>query len=95
MRVGRLVHEGFFDDDDLCVRVREAGFTLVMALNVFVHHYGNRTFKGLGLDAQAQLQTNFELFKAKWGEERDPEGSDPSGPPAAAKRTTAPANSPG
>jgi glycosyltransferase involved in cell wall biosynthesis/Tfp pilus assembly protein PilF len=61
---------GFFEDDDFCVRVREAGFTLVMALNVFVHHYGNRTFKGLGLDAQAQLQTNFDKFKAKWGEER-------------------------
>jgi glycosyltransferase involved in cell wall biosynthesis/Flp pilus assembly protein TadD len=61
---------GFFEDDDLCVRVREAGLGLVMALNVFVHHYGNRTFKGLGLDAHAMLETNFQKFRAKWGDER-------------------------
>jgi glycosyltransferase involved in cell wall biosynthesis/predicted Zn-dependent protease len=61
---------GFFEDDDLCVRVREAGFDLLMALDVFVHHYGNRTFIGLGIDARAQLDTNFEKFRAKWGNER-------------------------
>jgi glycosyltransferase involved in cell wall biosynthesis len=61
---------GFFEDDDLCVRVRQAGFKLVMALNVFVHHYGNRTFKGLGLDAHAQLESNFAKFREKWGDEQ-------------------------
>jgi glycosyltransferase involved in cell wall biosynthesis len=61
---------GFFEDDDLCVRVREASLGLVMALNVFVHHYGNRTFKGLGLDARAMLETNFQKFRSKWGDER-------------------------
>jgi glycosyltransferase involved in cell wall biosynthesis/predicted Zn-dependent protease len=60
---------GFFEDDDLCIRVREAGFQLVMALNVFVHHFGNRTFRGLGIDAQAQLETNFHKFRAKWGDD--------------------------
>jgi glycosyltransferase involved in cell wall biosynthesis len=61
---------GFFEDDDLCIRARQAGFRLVMALNVFIHHHGNRTFQGLGLDARAQLQANFEKFRAKWGDER-------------------------
>jgi glycosyltransferase involved in cell wall biosynthesis/Flp pilus assembly protein TadD len=60
---------GFFEDDDLCLRARQAGFRLVMALNVFIHHHGNRTFQGLGLDARAQLQANFEKFRAKWGDE--------------------------
>jgi hypothetical protein len=61
---------GFFEDDDWCVRVREAGFRLLVALDVFVHHYGSRTFAGLGVDLHAQLQANFDRFKAKWGEAR-------------------------
>jgi glycosyltransferase involved in cell wall biosynthesis/predicted Zn-dependent protease len=60
---------GFFEDDDLGVRVRQAGFRLVVALDVFVHHFDSRTFAGLGLDAHRQLQDNFALFKDKWGEE--------------------------
>jgi GT2 family glycosyltransferase/Flp pilus assembly protein TadD len=58
---------GFFDDDDLCIRAREAGFRLLVALNVYIHHFGSRTFTGLGIDCPRQLQDNFEQFKAKWG----------------------------
>jgi len=61
---------GFFDDDDLCVRAREAGFQLLLALNVFVHHFGGRTFAGLGIDCRRQLEENFARFRAKWGPER-------------------------
>ncbi len=72
-RVGLLDERfgiGFFDDDDLCIRAREAGFGLVIAQDVFIHHFGNRTFKGLGLDVRRLLLKNFEVFKAKWGPER-------------------------
>ncbi|TMQ31491.1 MAG: hypothetical protein E6K70_22600, partial [Planctomycetota bacterium] len=58
---------GFFDDDDLSVRARRAGFQLFVALGVFVHHFGSRTFAALGIDTHKQLQANFEQFKAKWG----------------------------
>jgi GT2 family glycosyltransferase len=61
---------GFFDDDDLCVRAREAGFQLLVAEDVFVHHFGNRTFRGLGIDCKKLLMSNFERFKNKWGSER-------------------------
>ncbi len=61
---------GFFDDDDLCVRAREAGFGLRVALNVFVHHFGSRTFAGLGIDCHRQLEENFARFQVKWGPER-------------------------
>jgi GT2 family glycosyltransferase/Tfp pilus assembly protein PilF len=61
---------GFFDDDDLCVRAREAGFQLLVAEDVFVHHFGNRTFRGLGIDCKKLLVGNFERFKNKWGSER-------------------------
>ncbi len=60
---------GFFEDDDWGVRARRAGFRLLVAEEVFVHHYGSRTIAGLGLDPYRQLEENFALFKAKWGEE--------------------------
>lgn len=58
---------GFFDDDDLCLRVRQAGYRLLVALDVFVHHYGSRTFRALGIDTERQLHENFERFQQKWG----------------------------
>jgi GT2 family glycosyltransferase/Flp pilus assembly protein TadD len=78
---------GFFDDDDLGLRMRQAGYRLLVALDVFVHHYGSRTFAGLKVDCERQLRDNFERFRAKWGEEhargyRLPDGS-PLGPTAA------------
>src|SRR5207244_7609631 len=60
---------GYFDDDDLCMQARQAGFQLVVAQNVFIHHFGNKTFQRLGLDCRKQLRENFEQFKEKWGSE--------------------------
>jgi GT2 family glycosyltransferase/tetratricopeptide (TPR) repeat protein len=60
---------GFFDDDDLSVRARRAGFTLLVAQDVYIHHFGNRTFQALGIDARQQLKENFERFQQKWGAE--------------------------
>jgi GT2 family glycosyltransferase len=60
---------GFFDDDDLGIRVRQAGFELRVALDCYIHHFGSRTFRGLGIDCEGQLRDNFVAFKAKWGEE--------------------------
>lgn len=59
---------GFFDDDDLCRRATAAGFRLAVADGVFVHHFGSRTFLGLGVDTQKQLRDNQALFRAKWKE---------------------------
>jgi GT2 family glycosyltransferase/tetratricopeptide (TPR) repeat protein len=58
---------GFFDDDDLGLRVRRAGYKLLIAQNVFVHHFGSRTFARLGIDCEKQLCENLEQFQAKWG----------------------------
>jgi GT2 family glycosyltransferase/Flp pilus assembly protein TadD len=59
---------GFFDDDDLGLRVRRAGCKLRVALDVFVHHFGSRTFHGLGIDPARQLADNLARFRDKWGE---------------------------
>jgi glycosyltransferase involved in cell wall biosynthesis len=72
-RIGPLDEQfglGFFDDDDLCFRAADAGFTLRIAMDVFVHHHGSQTFKTLNVDTQKLLQDNFAKFRAKWGVER-------------------------
>ena len=60
---------GFFDDDDLAERARRAGFELAVAHDLFVHHFGSRTFVGNGIDAGKILDENAGRFAAKWGAE--------------------------
>jgi Glycosyltransferase like family 2 len=58
---------GFFDDDDLAVRARQAGFELAVAHDLFIHHFGSRTFVGSGIDAEKLLNENGRKFAEKWG----------------------------
>jgi GT2 family glycosyltransferase len=60
---------GLLDDDDLSLRARRAGFRLAVALDLFVHHFGSRTFKGAGIDPAPLLAENRAKFEAKWGPE--------------------------
>jgi len=74
---------GFFEDDDLGVRVRRAGYRLLVALDTYVHHWGSATVRGLGLDAGRLLRENLERFREKWGADlagryRAPEAPPPS-----------------
>ena len=59
---------GLFDDDDLAERARRAGFELAVAHDLFVHHFGSRTFAGAGIDAEKLLQENSDKFSRKWGD---------------------------
>ena len=58
---------GFFDDDDLAERAKRAGFELAVAHDLFVHHFGSRTFAGNGIDAGKLLDENARRFADKWG----------------------------
>jgi glycosyltransferase involved in cell wall biosynthesis len=58
---------GFFDDEDLAVRARRAGFELAVAHDLFVHHFGSRTFVGNGIDPGRLLEENARRFADKWG----------------------------
>jgi hypothetical protein len=58
---------GLFDDDDLAERARRAGFELAVAHDLFVHHFGSRTFLGNGIDIDGLLEANARRFVAKWG----------------------------
>ena len=59
---------GMFEDDDYAERVRGAGYQLIIAEDVFVHHINNGSFKKLE-DAEYQkiFQTNRSIFEEKWG----------------------------
>ena len=54
---------GLFDDDDLAKRARRAGFELAVAHDLFVHHFGSRTFQGNGIDAERLLKENSGKFR--------------------------------
>src|SRR5205085_6691950 len=56
---------GGFEDDDLCARLEVAGWRLVIAHESFVHHHGNATFEGNGLDWFNIQAENKHRFWAK------------------------------
>ncbi len=59
---------GMLEDDDYAARARRAGFQCAVARDLFVHHFGSRTFVGAGIDAAGLLKRNTDQFVAKWGE---------------------------
>jgi GT2 family glycosyltransferase/Flp pilus assembly protein TadD len=57
---------GNFEDDDLCLRVSLAGYRNVMAGDVFIHHYGSRSFMANRIDYGSSLSGNRKIFSEKW-----------------------------
>ena len=57
---------GNFEDDDFCLRAALAGFGCVIAGDVFIHHYGSRSFAGNGIDYAAAMARNRKTFDDKW-----------------------------
>lgn len=58
---------GLFDDDDYCYRANNAGWRIVLAQDVYVHHYHNSTFIELNIDYKKQLEKNRKVFINKHG----------------------------
>ena len=60
---------GLFEDDDYCLRVRNAGYRLVVAEDVFVHHSRGASFSQLQHAAREQLwEANRTRFEQKHGQ---------------------------
>lgn len=57
---------GNFEDDDYSLRAMLAGYKLVVADDVFVHHYGSMSFKQHPESYKKLLETNGRLFAGKW-----------------------------
>ena len=58
---------GNFEDDDLCLRVRAAGYKIYICDDVFIHHFGSQSFAANKLDYAAIMAENARKFSEKWG----------------------------
>lgn len=57
---------GNYEDDDFCLRATLLGMENVVAGQVFVHHYGGRTFAGNRMNFGHAMTGNRMLFAKKW-----------------------------
>jgi glycosyltransferase involved in cell wall biosynthesis/MoaA/NifB/PqqE/SkfB family radical SAM enzyme len=57
---------GNFEDDDFCVRAALAGHKNYIAGDVFIHHYGSRSFSGNRIDSGSLMSVNIKIFEEKW-----------------------------
>lgn len=58
---------GNFEDDDYCIRVRAAGYGIYVCDDVFIHHFGSRSFAANNVDYSKTMHENWGKFAAKWG----------------------------
>jgi GT2 family glycosyltransferase len=58
---------GFFEDDDYCRRIEQAGWRIMCAEDVFVHHHLSASFGKLGKGRGELLKMNQKIYEAKWG----------------------------
>jgi GT2 family glycosyltransferase/glycosyltransferase involved in cell wall biosynthesis len=59
---------GFFEDDDYCRRVEQAGWSIACADDVFIHHNLSASFNKLKQETRMALfEQNKVTYEAKWG----------------------------
>lgn len=60
---------GMFEDDDYARRVRAAGYRVICAEDVFIHHHGMASFGQLPeAEYQSLFERNKRLYEQKWQE---------------------------
>lgn len=60
--------EGFGEEDDYCIRARDAGFELVVACDTYVHHWKSKSYAHD--ERRALSARGRRSLKAKYGEDR-------------------------
>ncbi|MFB0846167.1 glycosyltransferase [Paenibacillus oleatilyticus] len=58
---------GNFEDDDLSLRIRLAGYKLLLCKDTFIHHFGSVSFKNNVQKYLDLMHTNQKKFTEKWG----------------------------
>ncbi|MBO4899343.1 MAG: glycosyltransferase family 2 protein [Lachnospiraceae bacterium] len=64
---------GYFEDDDLCHRIRQGGYRLIQCNNSFIYHVGSQGFVS-NPEAEAIFNRNRQRFIDKWGYDSYEEG---------------------
>jgi len=60
---------GMFEDDDLSLRVRQAGFGIFAAEDCFIHHFGQGSFSKLASETYNRIfEANRRRFEEKWNQ---------------------------
>ncbi|MDP8238193.1 MAG: glycosyltransferase, partial [Candidatus Hatepunaea meridiana] len=57
---------GNFEDDDLCLKIRQKGYALIVDESVFIHHFGSQTFKANNIAILDNLKERMPIFTEKW-----------------------------
>jgi len=58
---------GMFEDDDYSMRVKNAGYRLICADDIYIHHWGRKSFSKMDNTAHDRLfAENKAKFEAKW-----------------------------
>jgi GT2 family glycosyltransferase/tetratricopeptide (TPR) repeat protein len=57
---------GNFEDDDFCFRATLEGYRNMIAGDVFIHHYGSRSFIGNKIPYSALMTNNKKVLDDKW-----------------------------
>lgn len=66
---------GFYEDDDYCLRVKNAGFRLVCCEDVFVYHRGSASFGKAPCKTRELLKKNRSLLEKKFNIRYNPRHS--------------------
>jgi GT2 family glycosyltransferase len=67
---------GMFEDDDYALRVKQKGYKVICAEDVFVHHWGRASFSKLSQEEYQRLfDENRRKFEEKWGMQWEPHRS--------------------
>lgn len=61
---------GNYEDDDYSLRIRLAGYRLILCKDTFIHHFGSTSFRENKSYAKL-MQTNRQKFMDKWGFDPD------------------------
>ena len=60
-------HVGMFEDDDFALRMKQAGYRMAVALDVFIHHDSKSSFKLISQQKYKRIfSENRDYFEKKW-----------------------------
>lgn len=69
-RIGTLdemFSPGNFEDDDYSLRIRKAGYKLLLCKDTFIHHFGSVSFGEMSAKYSQLLKKNAQKYENKWG----------------------------